>query len=191
MQTDKRIIKTRTSIKTAFMELVESREPAKISVSDLAARALVNRSTFYLHYSDVSDVARDIENEISDRISSCIGDFSISDIYGSTYSIFKKLTTRLDENVRMKRYIIFSTCSTAVVAKIKNIFVEKTKAPILNKFPNLNEQDIIYPLTYAASGIVDSYVKWVKDNDSSTSPDDVIKKVSHITETIISDITLR
>ena len=56
MQTDKRVLKTRASIKAAFMELVKTDDMAKMSVSALAAKALVNRSTFYLHYNDVGDV---------------------------------------------------------------------------------------------------------------------------------------
>ena len=189
MQTDKRIIKTRTSIKTAFMDLVETTQMSKISVSDLAAKALVNRSTFYLHYPDVSAVAADIEKEIADRISSYIDDFSITNIYGSTLTLFRKLTKRLEENIPMKKYIFFSTNSDYVVARLKLIFVEKTKNSILNKFPDLNEKKILYPLIYAASGIVDSYIKWIREEDVDTTLDSLIQTVSSITERIITEIT--
>lgn len=186
MQTDKRIIKTRTSIKKAFMELAENNEISKISVSELAEKALVNRSTFYLHYTDVQSVAADIECEIAERISSSIDDFSIDDIYGSIYSLFVKLTNRLEENQYMKRYIIFSTNSDYIVAKLKEIFVDKTKKSIL-AILNTNEKHIEYPLTYAAAGIIDCYVKWVRENNS-TPIESVLREVGRITEHIISTI---
>lgn len=189
MRTDKRIIKTRTSIKNAFMELVEEKDMSSISVSELANKALVNRSTFYLHYSDVQAVAADIESEISERIASAVDDFSIEDTYGSIYSMFCKLTNRLEENKFIKRYIIFSTNSNYMVSKLKEIFVEKTKRLVLNKLP-LNESDIDCSLTFAAAGIIDCYIKWVR-SDSASSLEDVMHEVGKITEHIISTITNR
>lgn len=171
------------------MELVENNEISKISVSELAAKALVNRSTFYLHYTDVQSVAADIESEISERISSSIDDFAIDDIYGSIHSLFVKLTNRLEENQSMKRYIIFSTNSDYIVSKLKEIFVEKTKKSILALL-NTSEKDIEYPLVYAAAGIIDCYVRWVRE-DSSTAIESVIREVSRITEHIISTVTHR
>lgn len=190
MQIDKRIIKTRTSIKNAFMELVETTEISKISVSELAAKALVNRSTFYLHYTDVQSVANDIESEISERIGSAMDDFSAEDIYCSIYSMFGKLTNRLEENLSMKRYIIFSTNSNYIVSKLKEIFVEKLKDSILSII-NINEKFIEYPLTFAAAGIIDCYVKWVRGNNSSSTIEEVMREVSKISEQIISTITNR
>ena len=60
MATDKRIIKTRQAITTAFMELSLEKDIRKITVSDIAGRASVNRSTFYLHYNDAKEVLEDI-----------------------------------------------------------------------------------------------------------------------------------
>lgn len=189
MHTDKRVIRTRTHIKRAFMELVETTEMSKISVSDLAEKAFVNRSTFYLHYKDISDVATDIEKEISNEISTLIDEYSIADIYSSTLTLFRKLTKKLEENPILKRYIFFSTNSDYVAARLKIIFTEKTKFKILHKFPELEEKTIIYKLIYAAAGIVDSYMKWIRDADTSTSLDALIKTVSEITERIIESVT--
>lgn len=187
MGTDKRILKTRASIKSAFIELVKANEMAKISVSDLAAKAHVNRSTFYLHYKDISDVAADLESEISKTISDFIDDFTVSDIYGSTHRLFKRLTNRLEENLQMKEYIFFSKNSETVIARLKLIFVDKTINSILNKFPHLQKKDILYPLTYAAAGIVDSYLKWVRGGGITIG--ELIDTVSGITEFIIQKLT--
>lgn len=187
MQIDKRIIKTRTSIKNAFMELVQTLEISRISVSELAAKAFVNRSTFYLHYTDVQAVATDIESEIAQRIASYIDNFSIDDIYGSTYTLFKKLTNRLDENETLKKYIIFSTSSDYVISKIKEIFAEKTRQSILETFKNVSEKDIKYPLVFTAAGVIDCYVKWVREDNKPL--EDLISEVGKITERIITNIT--
>lgn len=188
MHTDKRIIKTRTNIKKAFIELTEQQTISKISISDLASKAKVNRSTFYLHYGDVAAVAADIDKEIGAKIAECMDGFNISDIYSSTYSYFKKLTDRLEENESMKRYIIFSTNSVHVINKIKELLVKQTSASLMKKFPALNADRIEYPLTFAAAGILDCYVKWVKSGGGNTTLDELMREVSLITEKIINGL---
>ena len=46
------------------MLLTMDKDIEKITVSDIAEKAFINRSTFYLHYSDARDVMNDIEREI-------------------------------------------------------------------------------------------------------------------------------
>lgn len=188
MQIDKRIIKTRTSIKNALMELAQTLDISKISVSELAAKALINRSTFYLHYTDVQSVAADIEKEIAERISTYIDNFDVDNIYNSILSLFRTLTKRLDENEAMKKYIIYSTNSDDVISKVKEIFAEKTKQSILDAFDNVSEKDIKYPLIFAASGVIDCYVKWVREDNGSISLEEVMSEVGKITEHIITNI---
>ena len=58
-------VKTRKLIRTTFAEmLAEKKEIGKISVSELAKRANINRGTFYSHYDDIYSVAEDYENEL-------------------------------------------------------------------------------------------------------------------------------
>ena len=49
---DLRIRKTRAAIKDALYELTREKTYQEISVMDIAQRAMINRSTFYLHYKD-------------------------------------------------------------------------------------------------------------------------------------------
>ena len=52
VKTDLRIIKTKRSIYTAFLELLETKAFEEIKVSEICTGALVNRSTFYTHFED-------------------------------------------------------------------------------------------------------------------------------------------
>lgn len=189
MQTDKRIIRTKTNIKRAFMELALATDTSKISISELSQKAFVNRSTFYLHYNNVNAVAEDIEMEFSEKIADCLSEFSIANIYISTYTLFKRLTKLLDENEISKRYIIYSTNSSYIIGRLKMIFVERAKQSILNKFPVIPQNKLNYPLIFAAGGIVDSYVNWVKSGGKSISLEDLIREACSITEHIIATIT--
>ena len=55
-ETDLRVIKTRESIENAFLSLVLQKPLKKITIVELAREARINKGTFYLHYSDISDL---------------------------------------------------------------------------------------------------------------------------------------
>lgn len=54
---------TKAAIKQAFTELIAERGIDRLSVTDVARRADVNRGTIYLHYTDKYDLLHKLENE--------------------------------------------------------------------------------------------------------------------------------
>ncbi|GMA34671.1 MULTISPECIES: TetR/AcrR family transcriptional regulator [Demequina] len=56
---DARIVKTRARLQEALFALARERGLDEVSVSDIAERAGVNRSTFYQHYSDKETLLAD------------------------------------------------------------------------------------------------------------------------------------
>jgi AcrR family transcriptional regulator len=69
---DRRIQRTRKLLSTALMELIVERGYDSITIQDIADRADVNRSTFYLHYQDkeelLYDTVRDMIGEVLERM---------------------------------------------------------------------------------------------------------------------------
>jgi AcrR family transcriptional regulator len=50
--TDPRVKRTRQLLQQAFLELMEEKGFSAISIQDITGRAMVNRGTFYAHFSD-------------------------------------------------------------------------------------------------------------------------------------------
>ncbi|MCM1084106.1 MAG: hypothetical protein NC393_14790 [Clostridium sp.] len=65
---DIRIIKTKNSIINAFLELRAKKEIEKITVKELCEKAMINKSTFYSHYTDIYDLSEFLENQIAAKI---------------------------------------------------------------------------------------------------------------------------
>ncbi|KHD34888.1 AcrR family transcriptional regulator [Clostridium acetobutylicum] len=61
---DLRIIKTRTNIKNTFIDLLFEKEFNEITIQNILDKALINRSTFYNHYSDKYELAEQLVDEI-------------------------------------------------------------------------------------------------------------------------------
>ena len=62
---DKRVLKTRRAIREALLTLLRDHALEEISVVCLAETAMINRKTFYAHYTRVEDVARDLMSDFA------------------------------------------------------------------------------------------------------------------------------
>lgn len=57
---------TKLLLKQGLIRLLQQENKSRISVKELCAEAGINRSTFYLHYSDASRLLEEVEQEIID-----------------------------------------------------------------------------------------------------------------------------
>jgi hypothetical protein len=60
---DLRIVKTRSGIRQAFLGLRSKKALEKIRITELCRIAVINKTTFYKHYSDIYALSEEIENE--------------------------------------------------------------------------------------------------------------------------------
>lgn len=65
---DLRMVKTRAQIKSAFLALRERLMPDKIKVKDLCDLAMINKTTFYNHYSDTDELSEEIDDNAIDMV---------------------------------------------------------------------------------------------------------------------------
>lgn len=180
MLSDKRKQKTISCIKQAFMQLCKDNVASQITVSKLASKAQINRTTFYLHYQSVNDVMQDIDNDLKVRISSYVDAIDIDAVYESCYATFTRLTDKLNENVPLRNYIFDSCSSSAVLDKLKKVITEKTISAILEVYPSLTYEQLKFPSTFLIAGIADTYAEWTH-SDKSVTLDELIKILSKLT----------
>lgn len=183
--TDKRIIKTRKAITTAFMELTLEKDIRKITVSDIAERAVINRSTFYLHYNDTKDVLDDIERDISETVHSCLSRFDTENIYSSTYDMVVMLTGILDENPAFRNFMLHSTSSGYIIANIKKTLSDRALQTTREKAPGVDETTMKMAIAYMVSGIVDAYILWATEENNKISIDQFCRYITILTEATI------
>ncbi len=183
MAIDKRILKTKERIQNAFMILTLEKETSKITVSDLSDKASINRSTFYLHYKDPAEVGKEIDERISVAISSLMSTFSLEDIYGTSYSIFAKLTEQMDANDLMKNYIINSKNSDAVIETIKHIMSDNITRAIQDN----GKQPTDYLVPFISSGIIDCYFSWCR-SDTKIPLGQLIGQFASITARLVENL---
>ena len=66
-KTDRRIQRTRQSLRTALLELIKEKGYDAISIEEITERANVGRATFYLHYKDREDLLLEEFSEMANE----------------------------------------------------------------------------------------------------------------------------
>src|SRR5512147_2280747 len=64
---DRRIQRTRQSLRTALLALIKEKGYDAISIEDITERANVGRATFYLHYKDKEDLLLEEFSEMANE----------------------------------------------------------------------------------------------------------------------------
>lgn len=66
---NKRKRESKEKIKKEFINLIQTKELNKISVSDICKNAQLNRTTFYANYTDIYELADTVRQELEDNLS--------------------------------------------------------------------------------------------------------------------------
>ena len=99
---DKRVIKTLEGIEKAFLELLSVKPVEKVTVTELADLARINKGTFYLHYQDIPDLYSKI------MLKNMIGPIDKADFYGDFFDDPEHFFVELYETL-VKAYPYFKT----------------------------------------------------------------------------------
>lgn len=168
----------------ALLSLIENKPFEYITVSEICEKAKVNRSTFYLHYENTSDLLKEtISYVVNDfysyfsvdkkSITEKFADSELNDLiyindkYLRPYLLFIKNNQRLFGSV-------LSQPGTFDSDKIFQRLLENIFAPILDRFhyPK-NEQN--YVMMFYLNGITAIIKEWLKEDCEKS-----IEEISHI-----------
>ncbi len=72
---DRRVRKTKAQLRAGLARLMQKKSIKEITVKELVEEVDINRSTFYLHYTDIYQMLESIEAELMDEITHLVADF--------------------------------------------------------------------------------------------------------------------
>ena len=84
-KTDRRVRKTKNQLRTGLARLMKKKNIGQITVKELVDDVDINRSTFYLHYSDIPSLLKEIEDDMIEEIERAILEHPIKIEKDTTY----------------------------------------------------------------------------------------------------------
>jgi len=156
---DRRILKTKKSIRIAFAKLLTEKDINDITVSDISELADINRKTFYNYYSGIYMVIDEIENDIVDTFSSVLGEISFKEELQNPYSLFEKLSAIINTDMDFYSHFFTMNGNTNMINKIVSLLKEKNKAAMIAQ-TEADEQTVEIALTYMLYGMFAVFQHW-------------------------------
>lgn len=161
-------IKTRNIIKKNFAELIhEKKHLSKVTVKELVDRAEITRSTFYTHYENIYEVAKDYQLQTIDLL---CNESLVLKSKNDIEKYFDNIINCLKENEETYK-LLFSTDDTLLfLNKLKNIASKKIYAALkCDKYDKYLELDI----SFFMAGITMEFIKYFR-NESVYSLDELL-----------------
>jgi hypothetical protein len=152
--TDLRVVKTKKSIREAFLKLRSEDALEKIKVTKICELALINKTTFYNHYQDIYDLSDEIEDE---TISSIMDNFHHQyDLFSNPEAFMKGL------------YFAFKSHEEVILILFSgrmDVLIRKVEKQLVVQYPQLienPEQEIILSFLLQGASHVLSESKFEK-----------------------------
>lgn len=158
-RTDLRVLKTKKSIKVAFLTLMKEKNYSKITVKDIVDEALINRNTFYLHYLDKDDLLDSLTSECLEKLDvSMKADYEIED-FGNRYDVFDKINHQIfkvmEEDFEFYKVMLGDESVPYFTVKFTNV--------VKKHFSGERTKQKAFYIEYMVSGFVGIVKLWIRD----------------------------
>ena len=130
MSEDKRVKKTRNAIREVFFELTKSKKLNEITIKELCENADINKSTFYLHYRDIFDLADSIQKSLLKDVCAIIDEYSYDVIINKAPELWKRIADAHFKNPNDLGMFLRRPGMQAMVREFERGLIDK----IMNKF---------------------------------------------------------
>ncbi len=138
--THKNASRSRHLIKQAYGELLNEKDPAKISVTDIVERANISRGTFYAHYLDVYDLSLAIQNNVIETLGIAINNIGMENILADPAAAVKMGMEFLEKNKSYYALFVNSTRGDMLITRIIQ-YLEDRCSPVVDElFPDPDER---------------------------------------------------
>lgn len=179
---DRRVRKTRAQLRAGLARLMQQKNIKEITVKELVDEIDINRSTFYLHYTDIYQMLQSIEDELMEDILEAIKEHPLDPgMKGGGYSFAVQLFRILSANKDICAALMGPNGDMAFVEKIEKLVEDAVLPELFTMFPQ-KVNDIKYAYAFCINGCVGMIKCWLTGDS-----DDTPEHMAYLTHTIISE----
>ena len=160
---DRRVRKTKSQLRAGLARLMQEKGIGEITVKELVNEVDINRSTFYLHYSDIPALLREIEDDMMEELERAVREHPIKE--DSTSRFIEDIFRVLNENREISRALIGPHGDLGFVRRIEKLLEENSSEFLAQLFPE-RVQDMKYFYSYCLNGCLGFVKTWLEDGEA-------------------------
>lgn len=160
---DRRYKRTHCAIRQTAFALAQKSGWKKVSITELAETANINRNTFYLHFDTIDDVFEDAEAEIAKSYSLVLSNTSIPKSLVDE-EFFVKFEAFLNENKDTVCILSKIGRGENLILKLREVWTNVFETALSPACKNEKEKHII--IQYLSGSMYTFFSTWVQNPDS-------------------------
>ena len=168
---DRRVIKTRRQLKKGLAALMKEKSVNQITVKELVEEVDINLSTFYLHFKDIQDLLREIEENMEAQIKRAIEEHPIVSGNENAFYFIEDMFRVLDEEREISKALIGPNGDMGFIHRIERIIKENSRGTLEKMFPGKKE-DLKYFYAFCLSGCLGLVKVWLNEGEEK-SPEEM------------------
>ena len=174
---DRRVRKTRRQLREGLAHLLEEKSIRDIKVKELVEEVDINRSTFYLHYSDIYDMLKQIEEELFQEIQEAIKNHPIS-ADARSQAFIRQLFQIMDDNRAICKALCGPNGDMAFVSRMEDV-VGSEAVQVIEPLFKIEKKQLRYSYAYCLNGCVGLIKMWLL-NDGKETPEQMADIMYHM-----------
>ena len=163
---DRRVRKSKDSLKNSLIELMQSKSVNNITVKELVIKADLNRSTFYNYYCDIPDMLKKLEEElyteflytIERHIYKCDKNIDISE---GTHEFIEDMCNVIKDNYDFCKCIFSKNGDLNFFFELEEIIENHLRDQLKEKFDRKVDH-LSYVYSFFKSGYIGILKTWMK-----------------------------
>ena len=168
---------TRYLLKTALIELMQEKPFKQITIKELCEKADLNRTTFYLHYSEQQEVLNDVVQEVLEKTSEYMKNVSPT---AETVELIEAFLIYIQKNDLIFRTLL---CSEDT-AGFKDDFISYVLASIRDNLPDYGGVTCEpYVLAFLMNGCTHIIIEWI-EREYALPPKDLAKIIFALCDSV-------
>ncbi len=189
MAEDRRVRKSKTAIKRAFIQLLKKNHIERITIQEISDLADINRGTFYLNFEDKYALLEEMEDEQIEKIRGIVdirninlsNQSSESFIKAFSTNITKKMVTHISENLEFYQVILSLDKKSKIEEQLGDI-VRGNVTQLVGDNETVLGIPINYYLSYVTGSMMSIIKYWVND-PNRVSVDELVEYIATIAST--------
>jgi AcrR family transcriptional regulator len=174
--TDRRIIRTRKTLRVALMELIAEGGYERLSVQDITERAGIGRATFYLHYTDKEQLLLDAIEHIVAELTEQLTELASVPLPQRAQAMAERMFTHMAENKAIYRTLMSENGVASLPLRVRNMTATAIARDLNSGFPALTDTPTrLEALAQHTAGALLALAEWWLRNECPGSAAEMAK----------------
>lgn len=162
---DRRVRRTRRLLKESLLELMKQRNFSEISARDVTDNADMNRSTFYLHYTDTVQLLQNVERDMLEEAQRLIDTHIRESVTDRTVRhLFEPVLDFVVEHREICTILLENNDVSQFTEHLQQLIQRNGAEVIRAWFRPKDDQQVSYLLGFITYGLIGLIQEWFQGN---------------------------